>query len=75
VNCLQPLKESLKEQDFFDIMSLPGRVEDAALVSSGTDYKNTADLASTDLAAAAENYLIAHGMDAAKLAALKEKLR
>jgi hypothetical protein len=56
-------------------MSLPGRVEDAALVSSGTDYKNTADLASTDLAAAAENYLIAHGMDAAKLATLKEKLR
>jgi hypothetical protein len=35
VNCLQ----SLKEPDFFDIMSLPGRVEDAALESSGTDYK------------------------------------
>lgn len=37
--------------------------------------ENSADLASTDLAAAAENYLIAHGMDAAKLTTLKEKLR
>ena len=39
MNCMQPLKESLKEQDFFDIMFLPGRVEDAALESSGTDYE------------------------------------
>ena len=39
MNCIQPLKESLKEQDFFDIMSLPGRVEDVALESSGTDYE------------------------------------
>ncbi len=34
-----------------------------------------ADLADTDLAAAAENYLTVHGMDAAALETLKEKLR
>ena len=34
-----------------------------------------ADLAEVDLAAAAENYLIAHGMDAEILQALKEKLQ
>lgn len=34
-----------------------------------------ADLAGTDLAAAAENYLIANGMDAEALKTLKEKLR
>jgi len=39
VICMQPLKESLKEQCFFDIMSLPGRVEDAALESAGTDFE------------------------------------
>ena len=39
VICIQPLKGSLKEHDFFGIMSLPGRVEDAALDSSGTDYE------------------------------------
>ena len=33
--------------------------------------ENSADLASTDLAAAAENYLIAHGMNAEALATLK----
>ena len=37
--------------------------------------ENSADLASTDLAAAAENYLIAHGMDAEALTTLKKKLR
>lgn len=36
---MQPLNESLKEHDFFGIMSLRGRVEDAALDSSGTDYE------------------------------------
>ena len=35
MNWMQPLKE----KDFFGIMSLPGRVEDAALDSSGTDYE------------------------------------
>ena len=37
--------------------------------------ENSADLASCDLAAAAEDYLIAHGMDAQALTTLKEKLR
>ena len=37
--------------------------------------ENSADLASTDLAAAAEKYLIAHGMDPEALSTLKEKLR
>ena len=36
---MQPLNESLKEHDFFGIMSLRGRVEDAALDSSGTDFE------------------------------------
>ena len=39
VTCMQPLNESLKEHDFFGIMSLLGRVEDAALDSTGTDYE------------------------------------
>ncbi len=37
--------------------------------------EDSADLASCDLAAAAEDYLIAHGMDAQALTTLKEKLR
>ena len=36
--------------------------------------ENSEDLANTDLAAAAENYLTAHGMDAEALKTLKEKL-
>ena len=39
VICTQPLNESLKEHDFFGIMFLLGRVEDATLDSSGTDYE------------------------------------
>ena len=39
------------------------------------NLENSADLAGTDLAAAAEKYLLAHGMDAEALTTLKEKLR
>ena len=48
-------------------------VRKMVLIVAGLE--DSADLANTDLAAAAENYLIAHGMDAEALTTLKEKLR